>query len=60
MGRINKLTNSRGEKVPLIQKEITRFVFIIVLMTILLVGILALEWGVFLRVKHPNNHPPNR
>eukprot|EP01132_Coremiostelium_polycephalum_P002231 gene2231-2750_t len=53
MGRINRLTNETREKVPLILREINRFVLIIVGMTIILAGILALEWGVFLRPKHP-------
>ncbi|EGG15864.1 hypothetical protein DFA_09533 [Cavenderia fasciculata] len=54
MGRINRLTGEAKEKVPLIQTEINRFVGIIVLLTIILAFIFVLEWGVFLRVKHPN------
>jgi sodium/potassium-transporting ATPase subunit alpha len=44
MGRINKLTSSSKEKVTLIQQEISRFVRIIVMMTIILVLILLIEW----------------
>jgi sodium/potassium-transporting ATPase subunit alpha len=44
MGRINKLTTSSKEKVTLIQQEITRFVRIIVTLTIILVLILLIEW----------------
>lgn len=44
MGRINRLTSTSKEKVTLIQKEITRFVRIIVSLTILLVLILLIEW----------------
>ncbi|GAM25690.1 hypothetical protein SAMD00019534_088650 [Acytostelium subglobosum LB1] len=54
MGRINKLTNSRGEKVSIIQKEITRFVMIIVILTVALAAMFAIEWAAFLRIKHPN------
>ena len=45
MGRINKLTSSAKEKVTLIQKEISRFVRIIVCLTIVLVAILVIEWA---------------
>lgn len=44
MGRINKLTSSAKEKVTLIQLEISRFVRIIVMLTITLVLILVIEW----------------
>lgn len=44
MGRINKLTSAAKEKVTLIQKEISRFVAIIVGLTIVLVLILLIEW----------------
>jgi sodium/potassium-transporting ATPase subunit alpha len=44
MGRINKLTTTSKEKVTLIQKEISRFVTIIVCLTIVLVLILLIEW----------------
>ncbi|EFA86501.1 hypothetical protein PPL_00295 [Heterostelium album PN500] len=53
MGKINQLTNARPEKIPIIQQEINRFVYIIVGLTILLAGMFALEWGVFLHRKHP-------
>ncbi|GAN08898.1 Na/K ATPase alpha 1 subunit [Mucor ambiguus] len=54
MGRINKLTTSAKEKVTLIQKEISRFVRIIVMLTITLVLILLIEWLAFLHPKHPD------
>lgn len=44
MGRINRLTTSAKEKVTLIQQEISRFVRIIVMLTIILVMILLIEW----------------
>lgn len=44
MGRINKLTSNGKEKVTLIQQEITRFVRIIVSLTVVLVLILLIEW----------------
>ncbi|GAM28782.1 hypothetical protein SAMD00019534_119580 [Acytostelium subglobosum LB1] len=53
MGHINKLTISRKEKVTLIQREINRFVRIILILTVILVSILAIEWVGFLRPKHP-------
>ncbi|ORX97818.1 cation-transporting ATPase pma1 [Basidiobolus meristosporus CBS 931.73] len=52
MGRISKLTSSKGEKRPLIQREIDRFVKIIVSLTVLLAGGMALAWGVWLRRDH--------
>ncbi|KAI8636494.1 hypothetical protein BD408DRAFT_448383 [Parasitella parasitica] len=54
MGRINKLTSSAKEKVTLIQKEISRFVRIIVMLTIALVLLLLIEWLAFLHPKHPD------
>ncbi|CEP09916.1 hypothetical protein [Parasitella parasitica] len=54
MGRINKLTSSAKEKTTLIQKEISRFVRIIVMLTIVLVLILLIEWLAFLHPKHPD------
>jgi sodium/potassium-transporting ATPase subunit alpha len=44
MGRINRLTSTSKEKITLIQKEISRFVRIIVSLTIVLVLILLIEW----------------
>lgn len=44
MGRINQLTNSGKQKKTLIQQEISRFVRIIVSLTIVLVSILLTEW----------------
>ncbi|KAK9720409.1 hypothetical protein K7432_004160 [Basidiobolus ranarum] len=52
MGRISKLTSSKGEKKPLIQKEIDRFVRIIVSLTVCLASIMALTWVVWLRRDH--------
>jgi sodium/potassium-transporting ATPase subunit alpha len=45
MGRINRLTTAAKEKVTLIQQEISRFVRIIVGLTITLVLILVIEWA---------------
>ncbi|CAO3650837.1 unnamed protein product [Cunninghamella blakesleeana] len=54
MGRINKLTSNGKEKVTLIQQEISRFVRIIVTLTIVLVLILLIEWLAFLHRVHPD------
>ncbi|KAG4071147.1 hypothetical protein HA402_003279 [Bradysia odoriphaga] len=54
MGRINRLTSSGKQKKTLIQKEISRFVRIIVSLTIVLVSILLTEWLVFLNRLHPD------
>ncbi|ORZ08155.1 hypothetical protein BCR42DRAFT_425340 [Absidia repens] len=53
MGRINKLTTAAKEKPTLIQQEISRFVRIIVCLTITLVLILVIEWAAFLHPQHP-------
>lgn len=49
MGRINRLTSSGKQKKTLIQKEISRFVRIIVSLTIGLVSILLTEWLVYVK-----------
>lgn len=51
MGRINRLTSSGEQKETLIQKEISRFVRIIVSLTIVLVSILLTEWLVYVKDK---------
>jgi sodium/potassium-transporting ATPase subunit alpha len=53
MGRIAKATASAEERATLIQKEITRFVYIIVAMTILLALIILFTWLGWLRKDHP-------
>ncbi len=52
MGRINDLTNNTQERPTLIQQEITRFVYIIIAMTITLVLIMLFTWVGWLRVDH--------
>lgn len=52
MGRINKLTNDDKERSTQLQKEITRFVYIIICLTITLVLIMLIFWLAFLRKKH--------
>ncbi|CAO3652453.1 unnamed protein product [Cunninghamella echinulata] len=54
MGRINKLTSNGKEKVTLIQQEISRFVRIIISLTVTLVLILLIEWLAFLHRVHPD------
>ncbi|GAB1194094.1 hypothetical protein APSETT444_003335 [Aspergillus pseudonomiae] len=52
MGRIAKMTAGVKEKPTLIQKEITRFVTIIICLTITLVLIILFTWVGWLRVDH--------
>jgi sodium/potassium-transporting ATPase subunit alpha len=52
MGRINKLTNSAVEEKTNLQKEITRFVFIIIGLTVTLVLIMLITWLAWLRKDH--------
>ena len=52
MGRINKATNSAGEERTALQKEITRFVYIIIGLTLTLVIIMLITWLSWLRVDH--------
>lgn len=57
MGRINKLTSGRKEKKTIIHQEITRFVKIIVCLTVLLAGMILIVWAVWLRRDHPEFMP---
>jgi sodium/potassium-transporting ATPase subunit alpha len=52
MGRINKLTNSGTEERTNLQKEITRFVKIIIGLTLTLITIMLITWLAWLRVEH--------
>jgi sodium/potassium-transporting ATPase subunit alpha len=52
MGRINKLTNSAVEQRTNLQKEISRFVFIIIGLTASLVVIMLITWLAWLRKDH--------
>ncbi|GFP54967.1 hypothetical protein ACSS6W_002877 [Trichoderma asperelloides] len=54
MGRIAKATASAEERPTLIQKEITRFVYIIVGLTIVLALIILFTWIGWLRRDHPD------
>ncbi|KAL4893308.1 hypothetical protein BDV59DRAFT_178003 [Aspergillus ambiguus] len=53
MGRIAKTTTAVKQKPTLIQKEITRFVRIIICLTLTLVLAILLTWAGWLRVDHP-------
>jgi sodium/potassium-transporting ATPase subunit alpha len=52
MGRINKLTATTKRKPTLIQREITRFVIIIIILTVILAGSILFTWVGWLRVDH--------
>ncbi|PWN50093.1 calcium ATPase [Violaceomyces palustris] len=52
MGRINKLTNAGEERQTNLQKEIVRFVRIIICLTLTLVTIMLVTWIAWLRVDH--------
>ena len=52
MGRINKATSSAGEERTALQREITRFVYIIIGLTLTLVVIMLITWLAWLRVEH--------
>ncbi|KAI9691942.1 MAG: hypothetical protein M1822_008015 [Bathelium mastoideum] len=54
MGRIARATSGVKAKPTLIQKEISRFVLIIVLLTICLACLILFTWVGWLRVKHHN------
>ncbi|KAF5005794.1 hypothetical protein FDECE_7773, partial [Fusarium decemcellulare] len=54
MGRIASSTAGVKDSAALIQKEITRFVKIIVCMTIFLALLILLTWAGWLRVDHPD------
>ncbi|PWY87388.1 calcium ATPase [Aspergillus heteromorphus CBS 117.55] len=53
MGRLASITAGVKEKPTLIQKEINRFVVIVVVLTVLLAALILLTWVGWLRVDHP-------
>jgi sodium/potassium-transporting ATPase subunit alpha len=53
IGIIAKLTNQGKAKQTSLQKEITRFVVMIVIMAVTTVTILLILWGAWLKVKYP-------
>ncbi|GLA30049.1 hypothetical protein AnigIFM63326_008246 [Aspergillus niger] len=53
MGRLASITADVKEKPTLIQKEITRFVRIIVVLTVILAAAILFSWVGWLRVDHP-------
>ncbi|KAJ3050763.1 hypothetical protein HK097_008245 [Rhizophlyctis rosea] len=53
MGRISKLTGNTKPQTTLIQKEINRFVYIIIGLTVVLVLVMLFTWLGWLRVEHP-------
>ncbi|KAJ1036053.1 hypothetical protein NDA18_000200 [Ustilago nuda] len=53
MGRINKLTNDDKDRPTQLQKEISRFVYIIIALTVSLVLIMLITWLAWLRRDHP-------
>ncbi|KAF9093058.1 hypothetical protein BGX23_003676 [Mortierella sp. AD031] len=57
MGRINKLTTGRKEKPTIIQLEISRFVRIIICLTILLAGTIFIVWVSKIRTSYPTFMP---
>ncbi|KAG0201111.1 hypothetical protein BGX28_006036 [Mortierella sp. GBA30] len=57
MGRINKLTSGRKEKKTIIHQEISRFVRIIVMLTIVLASLILVVWGSWIRSAHPTFLP---
>ncbi|KAF9568576.1 hypothetical protein EC968_002914 [Mortierella alpina] len=54
MGRINKLTTGRKPKTTIIQREITRFIRIIITMTVTLIMIIFIAWIAWLRPTYPD------
>lgn len=52
MGRINKLTSTTKNNRTLIQREIDRFVYIIIFLTLLLSLSILFVWAGWLRLKH--------
>ncbi|KAK2802462.1 hypothetical protein FQN51_004525 [Onygenales sp. PD_10] len=54
MGRIATVTTGVKQKPTLIQREITRFVTIIVCLTVCLACLIMFSWAGWLRVKHPS------
>ncbi|KAK3817771.1 MAG: hypothetical protein J3Q66DRAFT_381051 [Benniella sp.] len=57
MGRINKLTSGRKEKKTIIQQEISRFVKIIVCLTVFLAGLILTVWAAWIRRIYPDFMP---
>ncbi|KAF8939209.1 hypothetical protein EDD21DRAFT_441795 [Dissophora ornata] len=57
MGRINKLTSGRKEKKTIIHQEISRFVRIIVYLTVVLALIILVVWGAWIRPTYPDFLP---
>ncbi|PHH68502.1 hypothetical protein CDD83_6071 [Cordyceps sp. RAO-2017] len=53
MGRIARATATAGERPTLIQREIWRFVRIIVALTVVLALLILLTWALWLRRDHP-------
>jgi sodium/potassium-transporting ATPase subunit alpha len=54
MGRIATATSGVKEQPTLIQREISRFVYIIVVLTICLACLILFAWAGWLRVQHPS------
>ncbi|KAG0297009.1 hypothetical protein BGZ96_007893 [Linnemannia gamsii] len=54
MGRINKLTRGRKPKKTIIQREITRFIQIIVALTVALILIITIAWAAWQHRVYPD------
>ncbi|KAF9436246.1 hypothetical protein BGZ76_004474 [Entomortierella beljakovae] len=54
MGRINKLTTGRKPKSTVIQREITRFIRIIIGLTVTLIAIITIAWLAWLHHVYPD------
>ncbi|OAQ30593.1 calcium-transporting ATPase 1 [Linnemannia elongata AG-77] len=54
MGRINKLTTGRKPKKTIIQREITRFIQIIIALTVSLILIITIAWLAWLHPVYPD------
>ncbi|KAK3829497.1 MAG: hypothetical protein JOS17DRAFT_216555 [Linnemannia elongata] len=54
MGRINKLTTGRKPKKTIIQREITRFIQIIIALTVSLILVITIAWLAWLHPVYPN------
>ncbi|KAF9928676.1 hypothetical protein FBU30_002197 [Linnemannia zychae] len=54
MGRINKLTTGRKPKKTIIQREITRFIQIIIALTVALILIITIAWLAWQHRVYPN------
>lgn len=54
MGRINKLTSGRKPKKTIIQREITRFIQIIVALTVSLILIITIAWAAWQHRVYPD------